>query len=151
MPSVHHSREVFHEYHDQRFVFENKKRYWEGIAKFSDYFNLYMSIFNDNLDMKYGNTRNKVISNDITFDIANKIKNLKNESRVVRENRIKDIANHILLPFDEKYNAIGKFILQTAQNIVDEANREYLLHAELIDKWPQIVIKAKNINLMDII
>jgi len=36
-------------------------------------------------------------------------------------------------------------------NIVDEANREYLLHAELIDKWPQIVIKAKNINLMDII
>jgi len=102
---------------------------------------LYMSIFNDNLDMKYGNTRNKVISNDITFDIA----------RVVRENRIKDITNHILLPFDEKYNAIGKFILQTAQNIVDEANREYLLHAELIDKWPQIVIKAKNINLMDII
>jgi len=99
----------------------------------------------------YGNTRNKVISNDITFDIANKIKNLKNESRVVRENRIKDITNHILLPFDEKYNAIGKFILQTAQNIVDEANREYLLHAELIDKWPQIVIKAKNINLMDII
>jgi len=62
---------------------------------------------------------------------------------VVRENRIKDITNHILLPFDEKYNAIGKFILQTAQNIVDEANREYLLHAELIDKWPQIVIKAK--------
>lgn len=146
LPSMHHTRAVFHEYHSERFDFEKKNRYWYGIAKFADYFNNYGTIFNDKITDKFC-SGNILISNDIIKILKDKIDNFKELYYEARVERIKEIANQILIPFNSSYREIGENLLENAKIHIDESDEDYAKHILLLEEWDSIIAKAKTLDV----
>lgn len=146
LPSMHHTRAVFHEYHLERFDFERKNRYWYGMAKFADYFNNYGTIFHDIIDDKYCSD-NVLISNDIINILKDKIGKFEEIDYEERVERIRQIANQILIHFNNSYKEIGENLLENATMYIEEADEDYSKHILLLEEWDSIIAKAKLIDI----
>lgn len=144
LPAIHHTREVFHEYHSDRFQSEKKKKYWYGIAKFADYFNSYMNIYNSDefYNDNYGKSWDEIRAN-----IMNLVQGFIEEDFIKREERIKNIAQDVLRNADEKYFPIADELQKNAGNYIAESNMDYERHILLLKNWKNIIKKAKKIKL----
>ncbi|GGH60779.1 hypothetical protein GCM10008014_35650 [Paenibacillus silvae] len=147
IPSIHHTREVFHEYKKDEFQLANKMKYWEGVSKFADYFNAYMSIYDSDLNKTFGDDRKEVITNDIVQAIQSYVSEFSKLGVHERVERIDRIANEVLIPFDEKYSQVGDYIIEHSEQLVREANQEYEFHVKLIENWDRLIQRAKEIDL----
>lgn len=148
LPVIHHTREVFHEYHSDRFQMEKKKRYWYGIAKFADYFNLYMKIYNSKefYNNNYGKSWDEIRENIIDI-----VQGFILEDVIKREERIKDIAQDVLRSGDEKYFPIADELQKNASKYIEESNKDYQRQILLLKNWKNIIKKAKKIELRDFV
>ncbi|MCC3378204.1 DUF6271 family protein [Paenibacillus farraposensis] len=151
VPSVHHTREVFHEYKKDEFQLQNKMKYWEGVSKFADYFNSYMSIYNNDLNTTFVPDRQELISNDIIQGIKSYVSGFSKADIGERIERINRIANEVLIPFNEQYAQVGSYIVDHSDQLVKEANEEYEFHVKLIERWGDLIQRAKEIDLRKII
>lgn len=149
-PSVHHTRPVFHEYHDERFEYDKKLKYWYGMLKFADYFSLYGSIYNDKLIDNFCNYDDCFVSQQMCESLSEKIASFaSNDTK--REEHIIRIIDEVLLKFDENYSKIGQELRKVTAKCIAECNEEYFLHVKLLKNWSKIIVQAKNISLMDFI
>jgi len=146
LPSLHHTRSVFHEYHSERFEFERKNKYWYGVAKFADYFNTYGAIYNNSIEDKFCNDE-ILISKQVRKLLIDKIKIFENLDKQVRINRIRKISSEVLIPFDDLYGEIGNELLKNAELYVDEAEIDYKKHVILFNEWQSIINKAKTLDI----
>jgi hypothetical protein len=146
LPSLHHTRAVFHEYHSERFEFERKNRYWYGVAKFADYFNNYGTIYNENI-MDEFSSEEKLISEPIMNMLKESISEFENLSKNERIDRIKQIASQVLIPFDKSYGKIGENLFENAEGYINESNDDYNKHIMLLENWNSIISKAKTIDI----
>ena len=149
-PSVHHTRPVFHEYHDERFEYDKKLKYWYGMLKFADYFSLYGSIYNDKLIDNFCDYDDCFVSQQMCESLSEKIA-LFASNDTKREEHIIRIIDEVLLKFDENYSKIGQELRKVTAKCIAECNEEYLLHANLLNNWNKIIEQAKKMNLMDFI
>jgi hypothetical protein len=147
LPALHHTRDVFHEYHSDRFDLKKKMNYWYGISKFCDYFNLYKSVFECRRD--HYRTNNNIISHEIIRNIVWKIDKFKYVDKVARINKINSIANEVLKGFDNNYSEIAKNVLNNSENYIEESNSDYNNHVLLINNWSEIISRAKKNNIFD--
>ncbi len=149
IPVIHHERKVFHEYHSERFDMSVKLNYWLGMAKFADYYNLYIKILNDlHKDFRAG--INCMNSETVGF-IKDRVSDLRFSSRKERTERLEMLAREVLIGFGGNYIDIGGYILENKDAIIAEADNEYVFHSELIQEWASLIERAKNIYLPDII
>lgn len=141
LPAIHHA---IHEYHSDRFQSEKKKKYWYGIAKFADYFNSYMNIYNSDefYNDNYGKSWDEIRAN-----IMNLVQGFIEEDFIKREERIKNIAQDVLRNADEKYFPIADELQKNAGNYIAESNMDYERHILLLKNWKNIIKKAKKIKL----
>lgn len=146
-PSLHQSRPVFHEYHSERFEYEKKLRYWYGIMKFSDYFYLYNNIYNREIIDPYCD-KNILISPYIVNMLSNEIRAFTT-NKSFREDRIRRIADEILLGFNDNYTKIANVLKPNVSKYIMESNEDYMSHALLLDNWNKIIHRAKEIELKD--
>jgi len=151
IPILNHSRDVFHEYHSERFNIENKINYWKGILKFADYFNLYSEIFNGSLSNISAIDNQNKISDSFIQNLGSCISYQNLASEKERKDRLKQIINDVLIGFNDNYTIIGKNLLDNLDDYIAEANEEYRLHGELICEWDFLINRAKSIYIPDLI
>ena len=150
LPSIHHTRATFHEYNSERFNIDRKKKYWYGMAKFADYFNSYGTIFNDSI-LDFDCNEKVMISDTAISALSDRIRGFIGNIHDERTKRINDIAENILLSFNEDYANIGKMLIENSKNYIDEADCDYEEHLMLIKNWNKIIKKAKSISIRDFI
>lgn len=146
LPSLHHTRAVFHEYHSERFNFERKNSYWYGVAKAADYFNNYGTIYNDRINDKFCSEK-VLISEAIIKLLKEKIGKFIGLDNMERVGRIKQVARQILVPFNNFYEKIGENLLKNAKGYIEEADDDYRNHIILLKEWSSIIAKAKTIDI----
>lgn len=147
IPFLHHSREVFHEYHSERFNLQSKINYWKGMLKFADYFNLYLDI-PKNPDE---NNSTNIITDSYIQELGTYIASQSLASKKEREERLRQIINEILIGFNDNYTMIGEHLLDNLENCIEENNQEFRLHGELICEWRSLIARAKSIYLPDML
>ena len=140
LPSIHHSDAVFYEYDSTRKSLSSQLSYWEGVARFADYFNAYAKIYSGNLSSLLGiepgtlpadsNSREKLIS---------LVREAAAGSVPERINRVESLANDVLVPLGGDFADIGGVLVRNASRYVDECSASYNMHADLIELWPELV------------
>ncbi len=147
IPFLHHSREVFHEYHSERFNLQSKLNYWKGMLKFADYFNLYLDIPKTSDD----NNRANIITDSYIQKLGTYISSQSLASKKERLDRLRQIINEILIGFNDNYTMIGQHLLDNLEYCIEENNEEFRLHGELICEWRSLITRAKSIYIPDLI
>lgn len=145
IPSLHHTRPVFHRYNSSRFDLEQKSVYWEGMARFADYFNFFGDLFNQGLQVE--STSADPMPAEAVEQIIADIRARRARPGDERVYRIEQLAREILLPFDERYARIGRHLVSQADRIVAECDEDYRRYEDLLLRWPTLVERAKNIDL----
>lgn len=152
IPSLHHTRPVFHEYSTGRFEHQQKLHYWEGVARFADYFNVYGPLFESyaigRATMSYGSIH---ISPDVLDRLRSMVSALSEADIGARTERIRALAEEILEPFDDRYARIGRHIAAHAERYVLECNDDYANHLLLLERWPLLVERAKRVHLSELL
>lgn len=146
LPSLHHTRAVFHEYHSERFELDKKNKYWYGVSKFADYFNNYGTIYNDSIKDDFCNDE-VLISEQIKDMLKEKIKSFEGLDKDLRVDRIRQIASQVLITFNDLYKKIGDELLKNAELYIEEADEDYRKHILLFNEWADIIKKAKEIDI----
>jgi hypothetical protein len=151
IPALNHGRPVFHQYEPERFDPVRKLSYWEGMARFADYFNFYYGIFT-------GGLRTELSSGEdgLPAGLAGEIIETSRRQRATlskddRAARIKRIAEEILIPFDENYAAIGRQLIERADLYVAQCDAAYETHELLLDRWPHLIERARGISLPELL
>ena len=140
LPSIHHSDAVFHEYDSTRKSLSSQLSYWEGVARFADYFNAYAKIYSGNLSSLLG-----IEPGTLPVDLSSreKLTSLVREAAAgsvpERINRVESLANDVLVPRGGDFADIGSVLLRNASRYVDECSASYNMHADLIELWPELV------------
>ncbi|UCM87953.1 DUF6271 family protein [Streptomyces marincola] len=150
IPALHHTRAVFHEYHSGRFVPEQKQLYWEGIARFADYFNSYGPLYEPGAVGRADAAAPQLIPAELRAAIGRAVGALPGADPAGRAARITALANEILIPFDERYARIGRHLAENAERYVREVDEDYATHRLLLDRWPGIIERAKSLDLSEI-
>ena len=57
------------------------------------------------------------------------------------------MAKEVLILFDDRYARVGKHLVANADRYVREADEDYAKHQLLMDRWPAIIERARNIDL----
>ncbi|MEH0928446.1 DUF6271 family protein [Micromonospora sp. CPCC 205558] len=148
IPSLHHTRTVFHEYHSGRFDPDQKQLYWEGVARFADYFNVYGPLFEPNSVGRADASAAQLLPPDVRSALSRAISAIPGTARESRVARIKTMAEEVLIPFDDRYARVGKHLVANADRYVREADEDYAKHQLLMDRWPAIIERARNIDLV---
>ncbi len=150
---LHHTREVFHEYHTERFVATSKLNYWKGMMKFADYFNIYSNLYTaeeSTTDFSLYKNNHKLLKQKQEFMIDT-IMHYTYNQRVARKKRLENIITTILIGFDKSYTEIGHTLLESLDEILEESNRDYFRHTQLITYWSALINRAKEIDLVSLL
>lgn len=147
MPSVHHTAPVFHRYSDARFCPDEKLRYWEGVARFADYFATHAPIIDSDLATQLRLSGSVTITDDVVAVVRQMLPAIRTTDPAERVARIVRIADEVLIPFDARYGAIGRSLIASAERIVAECNEDYARHELLVERWPALVARSKTIRL----
>ena len=62
-----------------------------------------------------------------------------------------EILTKNLIDFNYNYKYIGNYINNNIDHYLKEANHDYTQHARLIHEWPELIQRAKNIYLPDLL
>jgi hypothetical protein len=146
IPSLHHTRAVFHQYTETRFEYDSKLGYWEGVLRFADYFNLYGPMF-EHRALGAAADDDPVITPDSMHAIKDAVSALPGSDRSVRRERLESIAREILLPLGDGYALIAEHLSANVGRYLDECDQDYRDHHLLLDRWPVLVDRAKSIDL----
>jgi Family of unknown function (DUF6271) len=146
IPSLHHTRAVFHRYTSGRFEYGSKLRYWEGVARFADYFSLYGPMFTHHA-LGVAADDDPVVTPAVAARIGAAVAELEHSDRAPRRERIEAIAREVLLPLGEGYARIGDHLLAHVERYLDECDEDYRDHALLLRRWPSLIERAKAIDL----
>ncbi|GAA3870050.1 DUF6271 family protein [Streptomyces sedi] len=147
IPALHHTRTVFHEYHSGRFVPEEKRLYWEGVARFADYFHSYGPLFEPGALGRADLAGEELIPAESRAAIGRAVGALPGADPAGRAARITALAEEILIPFDERYARIGRHLARNAERYVREADAGYAHHRLLLERWPGLIERAGNLDL----
>ncbi|TQE36242.1 hypothetical protein Sipo8835_10185 [Streptomyces ipomoeae] len=148
IPALNHGRPVFHQYEPERFDPTRKLSYWEGMARFADYFNFYYGIFTGDLSTKLSHDDGDGLPAELSAEIVETSRRQRlTLDKKERAARIKRIAEEILIPFDENYAAIGRQLVERADLYVTQCDAAYETHELLLERWPRIIERAKQISL----
>lgn len=148
IPSLHHTRAVFHQYTKTRFEYDSKLRYWEGVVRFADYFNLYGPMFEHHA-LGVAANDDPVVSTESMRAIQDAVAALPQSDRSRRRERIEAIAREILVPLSEGYRGIGEHLLGNVERYLDECDQDYRDHHLPLARWPVLVERAKALNLRE--
>ncbi|MEN8905026.1 MAG: DUF6271 family protein [Clostridiales bacterium] len=151
LPLLHHNRDVYHEYHTLRDEFNKKLMYWKGMIKFVDFFNLYMKIYTGNITNGCDEIFSINAFHQIKIELVQYISQLPYSSQSERVERIQRLVTEILFDFNDTYKLIGNHILKNIDTYIEESNREYIQHARLINEWPDLIKRAKNIYIPELL
>jgi hypothetical protein len=146
IPSLHHTRAVFHQYTPTRFEYDSKLSYWEGVARFADYFNLYGPMFEHHA-LGIAEDKDPVVTPPVAARIRTAVAELQCNDRTLRRERIEAIAREVLLPLGEGYARIGDHLLANVERYLDECDEDYRDHVLLLEQWPSLIERAKVIDL----
>lgn len=138
-PSLHHNRSVFHTYSSERFIYDSKRSYWEGVLKFADYFNLYSEIYECN----------DIPKDNIEGFLASKTLSFKKSDLDKRKERLFKITDEFLMPFNDNYKKLALELRNKIPYLIEELNKEYELHSNLILDWQKIRKNIKELNKID--
>jgi Family of unknown function (DUF6271) len=148
VPSLHHTRPVFHEYTSGRFEHRQKLVYWDGVARFADYFNVYGPLFeNEAVGRAAVSAGSVAVPDDVLERLRNAVEAFPGSEVAARAARIRRLAEEILEPFDERYTKIGARIAADPERLVRECDEDYAAHLRLLERWPALVERAKQIDL----
>ena len=140
LPSIHHSDAVFHEYDSTRKSLSSQLSYWEGIARFADYFNAYAKIYSGNLSSLLGIKPGTLPADSNSREkLTSLVREAAAGSVPERINRVESLANDVLVPLGGDFADIGGVLLRNASRYVDECSVSYNMHADLIELWPELV------------
>lgn len=145
IPSLHHTRSVFHQYTSTRFQYPSKLRYWEGVARFADYFNLYGPMFEHHA---IGAAEpDSLVPPSARQALLDAVAALPEAPRAPRLERIEAIAQEVLIPMGDGYAQIGEHLGAHMEGYLNECDEDYRLHALLIERWPVLIQRAKSLDL----
>ena len=149
LPSVHHSRAVFHEYTSDRFDVVAKQTYWEGVARFADYFNIYGPLYSGTLRERLG------LTGELDWDacregIAAYLSAAAGADVDARVPRLVRLSREVLA-LDGRYATIASHIERNAEALVAECTAAYRAHADLLEDWPALVARARDVALRDFV
>lgn len=147
IPSLHHTRAVFHEYHSGRFDPDQKQLYWEGVARFADYFNVYGPLFEPGSVGQAGSSDGQLLPAHLRDRLSQAIGALCGADHESRAARIRAMAEEVLIPFDARYARVGRHLVRNAERYVREADEDYAKHQLLVERWPAIIERAREIDL----
>jgi hypothetical protein len=150
IPSLYHTRAVFHEYHSGRFDPAQKELYWEGVARFADYFNAYGPMFEPGGIGRAGTATPQIVSDELLTTLSQAVGALPGSDLKSRVARIRAIADEVLIPFDSRYACVGQHLLANAERYVRESDDGYAKHQLLLDRWPSLIERARNIDLAEL-
>ncbi|MFD7658424.1 DUF6271 family protein [Actinosynnema sp. NPDC059797] len=145
VPALHHTRAVFHEYHSGRFDPAQKLLYWEGVARFADYFTSYGPLFEPGA-VGRADAADPVPA-PVRAALVRAVGALVGADPAPRAARIRALAEEVLIPFDERYARVGRHLAANADRYVREADEDYAGHRLLLDRWPDLVERAKGLDL----
>jgi hypothetical protein len=151
LPSVHHTRAVFHEYTDDRFVPERKRTYWEGVARFADYFTRYGTFFQGGLGEELGLPLDEELPRELGPALAERIRAMARGDLAQRANRVRLIAAEVLRPVDARYADVAAHLDRSAERLIAECADSYAEHASLLEAWPDLVDRAREVDLRDFV
>jgi hypothetical protein len=149
MPSVHHTRPVFHEYDADRFDYEHKLKYWEGVARFVDYFNTYGPLLDAGLGRRFAKRGPVTIDENVVKNVLTEMPTLLDADRAARTERIVRVCDVVLIPFDERYAKLGRALRERAPELVRECDEDYENHARLIERWPDLISRARELPIQE--
>jgi len=144
MPSVHHTNAVFHQYGAERRDPAQIQTYWEGVARFADYFDCYSPLYQGYLHSELGvdvGTLPMCLAS--RRNLSSMIRDFAQSRMKERIDRIRKIELDILGQCSEEYHAIGQHIADHAEDLVKECSRAFALHADLFDDWPEVIRNAE--------
>ncbi len=150
LPAVHHNRPLFHTFERKREEYDEKLQYWEGMARFTDYFNQYGALFEGELDLRVPASYPLVIPDEVLQGILGGALSIPGSAPEQRRERIDRLADEILIPFDDRYASIGRHIKANAARFVRESDEDYQLHALLLEHWPSLIARAKQISIPEL-
>lgn len=152
VPALHHTRMVFHEYHAERFDPERKQLYWEGVARFADYFNVYRPVFEPYaVGRAAAGPGPELFPADLLAALERTVAALPGTDGDARVARIRAIAEEILIPLDDRYARIGRHLARNAERYVREADEDYARHRLLLRRWPELIERARKIDLAELL
>ncbi|MFC6092392.1 DUF6271 family protein [Saccharothrix lopnurensis] len=146
VPALHHTRAVFHEYHPGRFDPAQKQLYWEGVARFADYFTAYGPLFEPGAPGRAGPPADLVPAS-LRAALGRAVGALPGADPAPRAARIRALADEVLTPVDERYARVGRHLAANAERYVREADEDYATHRLLLDRWPHLVERARELDL----
>lgn len=146
-PAVHHNRPLYHTFDPRRSEYRQKLQYWEGMARFADYFNQYGPLYEGRLGLRVPASKPLTVPDEILREILTAVLSLSGAAPDARQERIQRMAEEILMPFDERYAAIGRHIRANAARYVRESDEDYNLHALLLEHWQSLIARAKQISI----
>jgi hypothetical protein len=118
------------------------------MARFADYFNFYYGIFTGDLSTKLSHDDGDGLPAELSAEIVETSRRQRlTLDKKERAARIKRIAEEILIPFDENYAAIGRQLVERADLYVTQCDAAYETHELLLERWPRIIERAKQISL----
>jgi hypothetical protein len=120
------------------------------VARFADYFTRYRPFHDGTLPRRLGLPQRVDLGPEHPRQIAARLRRVADQNAEGRVRRIQRLANEILIPFDDRYARIGRRLLDRAESLVAECVSSYLLHADLLETWPELVARAKNVDLLDL-
>ncbi|MFC5060372.1 DUF6271 family protein [Saccharothrix xinjiangensis] len=145
VPALHHTRAVFHEYHSGRFDPGQKLLYWEGVARFADYFTSYGPLFEPGAVGRAGAA--EPVPASARAALVRAVGALPGSDHAPRAARIRALAEEVLIPFDERYARVGEHLAAHADRYVREADEDYAAHRLLLERWPDLVERARGLDL----
>lgn len=151
VPALHHTRMVFHEYHSERFDPERKRLYWEGVARFADYFNVYQPVFEPSAVGRAAGSGPSLFPADLLAALERTVATLPGADGATRTARIRAIAEEVLIPLDDRYARIGAHLARHAERYVRECDEDYAKHRLLLQRWPELIERARKIDLPELL
>jgi hypothetical protein len=152
LPSIHHSDAVFHVYTSDRFKVDAKISYWEGVARFADYFNVYGEIYDGTLSERLGIPPATLpTSCESRLNLASLVRSVAGRDRSERVKRLRSLGEDLLVPLGGDLAIVGVHLASNAERFVDECNYSYGTHARLIEDWPSLVDRFSTIDAEELL
>lgn len=142
----YHNRSVLHSYSkDRKDSLKKKYDYWKGIALLSDLKVIYKTFYKMLADKKIpindiADLSNIVYNNMIDF--ADVIPSLINK----REEKILDLIKILEESNNDDLISIAPELKKNIPGLIQQNEKGYFEHIELIKNWPKIIDAAKNIH-----